>query len=105
MIAAIVKFEIRDEVKKAFANTEVAKKQLCSVIEAYKNVPGLKAKHFIMDPKTYAQGAFLVWETEKQFENYLKSDLYKAQVLSIIEGAPRIETFIYTGNLVDGVVL
>jgi len=36
---------------------------------------------------------------------YLKSDLYKAAVTDICEGEPRLETYLVTATLEDGVLL
>ena len=105
MIAAIVKFEIKDEVKKQLADIENAKKHLSNMVEAYKTVPGLKEKVFFMNPKTLAQGAFLAWETQEHFDRYLKSDLWKTAVLDICQGDPKIETYILSASLKDGVLL
>ena len=105
MIAAIVKFEVKDEVKKQLANIEVARKHLNSVVEGCRKTPGLKEKYFIMDPKTYAQGAMLIWEKQEDFDAYLKSDEYKKTVLDICRGKPRIEVYVHTANLTDGVLL
>ena len=105
MIAAIVKFELKDEVKKQLANIEVAKKHLNNVVEGCRKVPGLKEKYFIMDPKTLAQGAMLIWEKQKDFDAYLKSDEFKTTVLDICQGEPSIEVYIHTANLTDGVLL
>jgi heme-degrading monooxygenase HmoA len=105
MIAAIVKFEVRDEVKKQLADIEVAKKHINKVVEDCRKIPGLKEKFFIMDPKTHAQGALLIWETQEDFDAYLKSEQFKTTVLDICQGAPRIEVYVYTANLTDGVLL
>ena len=105
MIAAIVKFELKDEVKKQLANMEVARKHLNSVVEGCRKVPGLKEKYFIMDPKTLAQGAMLIWEKQADFDAYLKSDEFKTTVLDICQGEPRIEVYLHTANLTDGVLL
>ncbi len=105
MIAAIVKFELKDEVKKQLADIEVAKKHLGSVVEGCRKIPGLKEKYFIMDPKTLAQGAMLIFDTQEHFDAYLKSDEYKTTVLDICQGEPKIEVYIHTANLTDGVLL
>ena len=105
MIAAMVKFEVKDEVKKQLADIEVAKDHISKVVEGCRKIPGLREKLFIMDPKTYAQGAFLIWETQEHFDAYLKSDEYKTTVLDICEGEPRIEVYVHTANLTDGVLL
>jgi len=105
MIAAIVRFEIRDEVKKMLADTEVARKHIQQVVEGCRKIPGLKEKYFIMDPKTAAQGAMLLWEKQEDFDAYLKSKEYKETVLDICEGEPRIEVYVHTANLTDGVLI
>ena len=58
-----------------------------------------------MDHETYAQGAMLIWETQEDFDAYLESDEYKTTVLDICEGEPRIEIYVYTANLTDGVLV
>jgi heme-degrading monooxygenase HmoA len=105
MIAAIVRFDIREEVKKQLADPAVARQHLQSVVEGCRKIPGLKEKHFIMDPETYAQGAMLLWEKGEDFNAYLKSAEYKATVLDICRGEPRVEVYTYTANLTDGVLI
>jgi hypothetical protein len=105
MIAAFVKFELRDEVKEQLSDIEVARKHINKVVEGCRKIPGLKEKFFIMDPKTSAQGALLLWETQEQFDAYLKSDDYKTTVLDICKGEPRLEIFVHTANLTDGVLI
>jgi len=105
MIAAIVRFEIRDEVKKMLADMEVARKHIQQVVEGCRKIPGLKEKYFIMDPKTAAQGAMLLWEKQEDFDAYLKSKEYQETVLDICEGEPRIEVYVHTANLTDGVLI
>ena len=105
MLAIICTFEVKEEVKKQLANTEVAKKHIAQVIEGCKKVPGMKQKFFIMNPKTYGQGAMLIFDTQEHWEAYRKSDLFKTTVLDICKGKPKIETYIHTANLKDGVLL
>ena len=105
MIAALVKFELRDEVQKQLADVEVAKKHIGNVVEGCRKIPGLREKLFIMDPKTLAQGAVLIWETQEHFDAYLKSDEFKTTVLDICKGEPRIEVYVHTANLRGGVLL
>ena len=105
MIAAIVRFEIKDEVKKQLADTSAARQHLRNVVEGCRRIPGLKEKHFIMDPNTYAQGAMLLWEKREDFDQYLKSAEYKTTVLDICKGKPRLEVYAYTANLTDGVLI
>ncbi len=104
MIATIVKFQVKDEVKKALGDTAVAREHIGKVVEGCRKIPGLREKHFIMDPATYAQGAMLIWEKQEQFEDYLKSVEYKTTVLDICEGEPSIEIFTYTANLTEGIL-
>ena len=68
-------------------------------------IPGIKEKFFIMDPKTCAQGAMLLWEKEEDFQAYLKSIEYKETVLDICEGEPRKDVYTHTANLTDGVLI
>jgi len=105
MLAIICTFEVKDEVKKQLADVEAAKKHLAQVIEGCKKVPGMKQKYFIMNPKTYGQGAMLIFDTQENWEAYRKSGLFKTTVLDICQGEPRIEIYVHTGNLKDGVLL
>lgn len=105
MVGARVLFSLKSEVKEQLADIENVKQHLGNLVEAYKKVPGLKEKFFIMDSKTLAQGAFLVWETQGHFDKYLKSDLWKTAVLDISEGKPDIETYVLSASLRDGVLL
>ena len=105
MIAVMVKFEVKDEVQRQLADIEVAREHIGKVVEGCRKIPGLKEKLFIMDPETLAQGAMLVWETQEHFDAYLESDEYKTTVLDICEGKPRIEVYVHTANLRDGVLI
>ena len=105
MIAVIVRFNVKEEVSKALADPDVAREHIQKVVEGCRKIPGLKEKHFIMDPKTAAQGAMLIWEKQEQFDAYLKSPEYKATVLDICKGNPSIEIYQYTANLTDGVLI
>jgi heme-degrading monooxygenase HmoA len=105
MIAVIVTFDVKEEVKKQLADINVAKQHIQKVVEGCRQIPGLKEKHFIMDPRTYAQGAMLIWEKQKDFDAYLKSSEYKTTVLDICQGKPRIEVYQYTANLTDGLLI
>ena len=105
MIAVIVKFQLKDEVRKQLADINVAREHIQKVVEGCRKIPGLKEKYFIMDPVTYAQGAILLWESREYFEAYLKSDEYKETVLDICQGEPAIEVFVHTANLTDGVLI
>jgi heme-degrading monooxygenase HmoA len=105
MIGVRVIFEVKDEVRKQLADIEAARKHIGNVVEGCRKVPGLKEKFFVMNPKTQAQGAFLIWETQEHFDAYLKSEEYKATVLDICQGEPDIETYILTATLTDGVLI
>jgi len=105
MIAAVVRFDIRDEVKKQLADASAARKHLQKVVEGCRKIPGLREKYFIMDPETLAQGAMLLWDKREDFDKYLKSADYKATVLDICKGKPRVEVYVHTANLTDGVLI
>ena len=105
MVGVRVKFEVNHEVKKQLADIEAARQHIGNVVEICRKIPGLKEKFFVMNPKTQAQGAFLIWETQEHFEAYLKSDEYKTTVLDICQGEPDIETYVLTASLADGVLL
>ena len=105
MIAVFVKFELKEEVQKQLADVEVARKHIVGVVEGCRKIPGLREKLFIMDPDTLAQGAMLIWETQEHFDAYLKSEEFKTTVLDICQGEPKIETYIHTANLTDGVLI
>jgi heme-degrading monooxygenase HmoA len=105
MIAAFVKFELKDEVRANLSDVDVVRAHIQSVVEGCRKIPGLKEKLFIMDPDTYAQGAMLIWETMEQFEAYLKSDEFKETVLDICRGEPVIETYVHTASLMNGVLI
>jgi heme-degrading monooxygenase HmoA len=105
MLAVIVKFNVKDEVKKQLADINVARKHIQKVVEGCRKIRGLKEKYFIMDPKTAAQGAMLIWEKQEDFDAYLKSPEYKATVLDICKGKPSVEVYLHTANLTDGVLI
>jgi heme-degrading monooxygenase HmoA len=105
MIAAFVKFELKDEIRKKLADIDVAREHIRNVVEGCRKIPGLREKLFIMDPATYAQGAMLIWETREDFDAYLKSDEFKATVLDICKGEPVIETYVHTASLTGGVFI
>ena len=105
MLAVIVKFELKDEVRKQLSDIKVARKHIQKVVEDCRKIPGLKEKFFIMDPITAAQGAMLLWEKQADFDAYLKSSEYKATVLDICKGKPSVEVYLHTANLTDGVLI
>jgi len=105
MIAVIVKFQVKEEVRKQLADIKVARKHIQKVVEGCRKIPGLKGKYFFMDPRTAAQGAMLIWEKQEDFDAYLKSSEYKATVLDICKGKPSVEIYLHTANLTDGVLI
>jgi hypothetical protein len=105
MLAIIVRFDVKDEVKKQLADKEATRKHLQEVVEGCHKVPGLREKYFVMDEDTCAQGAMLLFDTRENIDKYLKSELYKQTVLDICEGTPRIEYFLHTANLTNGVFI
>jgi len=105
MLAVLVKFELRDEIRKQLSDINVAREHIQEVVEGCRKIPGLKEKYFIMDPVTAAQGAMLIWENRGNFDAYLKSPEYKATVLDICKGKPQIEVYLHTANLADGVLI
>ena len=105
MLAVICIFEVKDEVKKQLADMDVARKHLAEIIEGCKKVPGMKEKLFVMNPKTYGQGATLIFDTLENWEAYRKSDLFKTTVLDICEGEPQIDIYVHTASLSGGVLL
>ncbi len=104
MIVAIILFSLKDEVKAAM-DQEAVKAHLANLVGAYKKVPGLKEKTFFMNPQNIDQGAVLVWESQEHLDQYLKSDLYKTAVTDICKGEPRLETYLVTASLEDGVLI
>ncbi len=102
MIAAMILFSLKDEVKSQM-DQKAVRDHLAKLVEEYKKVPGLKEKTFFMDPETLDQGAFLVWESQELLDQYLKSDLYKTAVTDICKGKPRWETYTVTATLKEGV--
>jgi quinol monooxygenase YgiN len=103
MIGVTILFALKDEIKSQMDENAV-RKHLANMVEAYRKVPGLKEKTFFMNPDNYDQGAFLVWESRELLDQYLKSDLYKTGVTDICQGKPRLESYVITATLKDGVV-
>ena len=105
MIAAIVKFELKDEIATQLSDVSVARNHIQKVVEGCRKIPGLKEKFFFMDPETAAQGAMLIWEKREDFDAYLESPEYKVTVLDICKGEPEVEVYLHTANLIDGVLI
>lgn len=104
MLVAVILFSLKDEVK-ATMDEKAVRAHLAHLVEEYKKVPGLKEKTFFMNPENIDQGAVLVWESQEHLDQYLKSDLYKTAVTDICQGEPRLETYLVTASLEDGVLI
>ena len=78
-------------VREQLADVNVVRGHIQKVVEGCRKILGLKGKFFIMDPETSAQDALLLWEKREEFDTYLKSEEYKASVLNICQGEPRVE--------------
>jgi uncharacterized lipoprotein YehR (DUF1307 family) len=81
------------------------KKLLNQLVDVYKNVPGLKQKYFLSDPKTGEAGGIYIFESQEALDKYLKSDVYKNVVLANATGQPKIEMFIIAATLDAGVLM
>ena len=92
-------------VREQLADVNVVRGHIQKVVEGCRKILGLKGKFFIMAPEMSAQGALLLWEKREDFDKYLKSEEYKATVLDICRGEPRVEVYIHTANLTDGVLI
>jgi hypothetical protein len=87
-------------------SSEEEQRQLMSkLVEVYKNVPGIKQKYFLADPKTGEVGGFYAFESQEAVDEYLKSDVYKQVVLSNTQVEPKVETFIIIASLDSGVLM
>lgn len=81
------------------------KNLMAQLVEIYKQVPGLKRKYFLVDPKTGEVGGFYAFESQEALDVYLKSDVYKNVVVSNSQGEPKVETFVIMAATDDGVLL
>jgi hypothetical protein len=104
MLAVVVYFEVKDEVKRHLSDPMVAREHVSKIVEDCREVPGMKQKLFFMNPETSGQGATLIFDTKENWEAYRDSALFAATVLDICEGEPRIETYLHTASLTDGVI-
>jgi hypothetical protein len=105
MLIAVVYFEVKDEIKRQLRDLDKTRQHLAGIVEQCRKVPGLKEKLFLMNPETAGQGATLIFDTQDNWQAYRESALFKATVLDICEGEPRIETYVHTASLTDGVIL
>ena len=79
--------------KKAQESGEEQKKSLEQVVNIYKQVPGLKQKYFLADPKAGEAAGIYVFENQEALDKYLQSDVWRDVVLANATGEPRLETF------------
>ena len=100
MIGLKVAFRLKEQ-----QSPEEQKKLMAQLVDVYKNVPGLKHKFFLADPKTGEAGGFYAFETQEVLDEYLKSDVYKQVVLSNSQTEPKVETFIIIASLNEGVLM
>jgi hypothetical protein len=100
MIGLKVAFRLKGE-----QSPEEQKKLMAQLVEIYKNVPGLKQKYFLADPKTGEAGGFYAFESQEALDEYLKSGVYKQVVLDNAQTEPRVETFIILASLDGGVLI
>jgi len=84
---------------------EEMRKTLGELVEVYKEVPGLKSKYFLFDPKTGEVGGFYIFESQEARQEYLKTDLWKNAVIASAKGEPKVESFVITATLDAGVLL
>ena len=100
MIALKVAFRLKEQ-----QSPEEQKKLMAQLVDIYKNVPGLKQKYFLADPKTGEAGGFYAFESQEAIDEYLKSDVYKQVVLNNAQSEPKVETFIVLASLDAGVLI
>lgn len=81
------------------------KQKFEEVISIYKQVPGLKRKYFMVDPKAGESVGIYVFENQEAMEAYLKSDVWRNVVLANAVGKPKIETYTVTATTDDGVLV
>jgi hypothetical protein len=105
MLLVFVYFEVKDEIRSQLEDVEVARQHLAEVVEECRKVTGLKQKLFLMNPETAGQGAALIFDTRENWEAYRASALFRTTVLDICTGEPRIETYLHTASLNEGVLL
>jgi hypothetical protein len=100
MIALKVSFRLKGQ-----QSPDEQKKLMEQLVGIYKNVPGLKQKYFLADPKTGEAGGFYAFESQEALDEYLKSDVYKQVVLDNSQAEPKVETFIVLASLDAGVLI
>ena len=98
MIVLKVAFVMKDPVSE-----EDEKKRLAQLVDVFRQVPGLKRKYFIADPKTGEAGGIYAFESQQAVDNYLQSDVWQ-HVRAMAQGEPRTETFILLADTDIGVL-
>ena len=100
MIILKVAFMMKNQVPE-----EEQKKGLEQVVNIFKQVPGLKQKYFIADPRTGEAGGIYIFESQEALDNYLQSDVWRNVVLANVKEEPRIETFVVIAATDVGVLI
>ena len=68
MIATIVRFDVKDEVRKALADIKGAREHISKVVEGCRKIPGLKEKLVTLpDPEPQVTDFFEAVRTRKKF--------------------------------------
>ena len=72
------------------------------IAQAFSELPGLISKHWLADPESNTYGGIYIWESRKDMEVYLESDLFfgvqnnpafvdvESRDYGVIEGPTRI---------------
>ena len=84
---------------------EEHKKTLEKVVPVFSQVPGLKQKYFLANPKTGEAGGIYVFESQEALDKYLRSDVWHNFVLAKAKEEPRIETFVVIAATDVGVLI
>ena len=100
MIILKVAFTVKAQVPE-----EEQKKMLGQLVNVFNQVPGLKHKYFVADPKTGEAGGIYVFESQEALDKYLQSDVWRDVVLANAKGEPRIETFAVIAETDVGVLI
>ena len=100
MLILKVAFMMKDQ-----TSEEEQKKTLEQLVNVFSQVPGLKHKYFISDPKTGEAGGIYTFESQQALDNYLQSNVWRDVVLANTKGEPRIETFVVIAATDVGVLI
>ena len=83
---------------------EEHKKILEEVVNVFKQVPGLKQKYFLKNPRTGEAGGIYVFESQEALDKYLRSDVWRDVVLANAQGEPVTETLVVKATTDVGVI-